>query len=213
MLDNIARHNVNRFVVPIGMDTSVFNAQARPNAPGTFLQQKVTFPMSKKNQYPFETVSFHAYRKILTDIVSHYSKGETNADFNFSLYDCLKPAFLQDLITKWRAQVNAAESHPHRKDGGYIYTYGRYDLVNMASVPPTQLIYIMYYALMPLRREGTEPQSLMPTVQRMVADEWQHFVTSNSLYMSGNYRTLNYLEHFTAITKAWFLCLAEIRRC
>ena len=108
MLDNIARHNGNRFVVSIGMDTSVFNTQARPNGPGTFLQPKVSFPMSKKNQYPFESVSFPAYRKILTDIVSHYLKGETNADFNFSLYDCLKSAFLRSMLTKWRAQVNAA---------------------------------------------------------------------------------------------------------
>ena len=70
----------------------------------------------------------------------------------------------------------------------------------------------MYYALMPLRKEGTEPQSMMPTVQRMVTDEWQHFVSSNSLYMSGSSGILNYLEHFTAITKAWFLCLAEIMK-
>jgi hypothetical protein len=165
-------------------------------------------PFIKKNHvYPHEKVSFGAFRVMLCDTVAHWRGGLRLEDI--ILWDCWTEGFRRDFMAKWRNQVADSVHHMHRRDGGYIDLYGEYDEQHFSSMSASHIIYPLFIALMPRRTEGTQPDSLYPTLEALADDEIGHFVDKLAVYVrKGLY---GYLANLTIITDAWFAALVEIQ--
>ena len=92
------------------------------------------------------------------------------------LWDCWTDAFRKDFMSKWKNQVADSVHHMHRRDGGYIDQYGEYDEQHFSSMSAAHIIYPLFITLMPRRTEGTQPDSLYPTLEALADDEISHFV-------------------------------------
>jgi len=97
----------------------------------------------------------------------------------------------------------------HRRDGGYIDLYGEYDEQHFSSMSASHIIYPLFIALMPRRTEGTQPDSLYPTLEALADDEIAHFVDKLAVYVRKG--LFGYLANLTIITDAWFAALIEIQ--
>jgi hypothetical protein len=96
-------------------------------------------PFIRKNHvYPYEKVSFGAFRVMLCDTVAHWRGGPRLEDI--ILWDCWTDAFRKDFMAKWKNQVADAVHHKHRRDGGYIDQYGDYDEQHVSSMSAAHII-------------------------------------------------------------------------
>lgn len=90
MIELVSANDLSKCVQPIGLNVSSLHSKTENKPPaGTFLLKKVPFPYSATRQYPHKQLTFGSFRIILTDVITHYRKGQTHAEFQFSLYACL----------------------------------------------------------------------------------------------------------------------------
>ena len=112
-------------------------------------------------------------------------------------------------MSKWRNQVADSVHHPHRRDGGYISQYGDYDEQHFASMSASHIIYPLFISLLPRRTDGTQADSLYPTLEALCDDEIGHFSDKLAVYIRKG--LFGYLANLTIITDGWFAALAEIQ--
>jgi hypothetical protein len=163
--------------------------------------------IGKNHVYPFEKVSFTALRIMLSDTVAHWRGGPRLEDI--ILWEHWSESFRRDFMAKWRNQVADSVHHPHRRDGGYIKQYGEYDEQHFASMSASHIIYPLFISLLPRRTDGTQPDSLYPTLEALCDDEIGHFSDKLAVYIRKG--LFGYLANLTIITDGWFAALAEIQ--
>ena len=163
--------------------------------------------ISKGHVYPYDKVSFAALRLMLSDTVAHWRGGPRLEDI--ILWEHWSESFRRDFMARWRNQVADSVHHPHRRDGGYIKQFGEYDENHFASMSASHIIYPLFISLLPRRTDGTQPDSLYPTLEALCDDEIGHFSDKLAVYIrKGLY---GYLAHLTIITDGWFAALSEIQ--
>ena len=199
---------LDRSALPQPLDVSAFYNHSVVEA-GTRIDKKTPFIRSPTNRYPYKSVSAHAYRIMLTELVAHWTRGPTS-DPNVYLYSCWDPAFQADFIRRWRAQCSAAVSHPHRQDGRYIQTYHNYNAAQFGSLSAIDILFLLYICLLPPRKglEGRPEECMVPAVKEVVADELSYLVERFSAYMKNG--ILDFMGNYMIVTEAIFAAMAEI---
>ena len=111
----------------------------------TLIDRRRPFAHTKDNQYPFEEVTWRAFRVMMCDCVAHWRGGLRLEDI--ILWAFWTPAFRKDFLRLWQAQVADSVHHPHRKDGRYIELYGNFDEQHFSSMTASNILYPLFICL------------------------------------------------------------------